>query len=463
MDGEVKKKWLLGALVLIVLIGAFLRTYHFHDWLTMRDDQARDATLVSQVVKGELPWPEMGPFMSYSGAGDHSEENSFHLGPMYYYFQIISAKLFGNFPDKLAYPDAFFGILAIPLLYFFLRECFRRNISLGVTGLFAFSAYFIQYSRFAWNTNLIPFFVLLFLFASQKFLMECREDRWKWALVLGAAIGIGIQLHVILLAIFFLCALGIAVVSLKKDLGMWKQWMLIVIVAGMLNVTQITSEIATHFDNTRHLFGSASHRGSTGLDKVTSLLWNDIDCHIEANAYFLTSYGGDNCGHDFLGTSAYIGKHARYDTFADVFSVFERILFVLFAFGGYALLVKRSRHETDERKRYFLYLVSFYSVITFLVMFPLSVTKIDDFRYFLPMFFIPFVLLGLIMDAFFARYPRASWYIFGIFFALLLFTNGSALLQDQIQPLLMKDQTCASHFTTLGELEPVATYIASQE
>ncbi len=462
MESEMRKQWWSVALVLVVLIGAFFRTYHFHDWLIMRDDQARDATLVSQVVRGESPWPEMGPFMSYSGDGDHSEEHSFHLGPIYYYFQIISAKLFGNFPDKLAYPDVFFGILAIPLLYFFLREYFRRDISLGITGVFALSAYFIQYSRFAWNTNLIPFFVLLFLFASHKFLTTGKESRWRWALAFGAAIGIGVQLHVILLAIFLLCAIGIAVVSFKRDVRTWKEWILIVLVIGVFNATQIRTELSTNFENTGHLFGSAGHRGSTGIGKATSLLWNDIDCHIEANAYFLTSYGGDNCGHDYLKLSTYVGGSAHSDTFDGFFSIGIRIIFIIFSAWGYFLLGRQGWHETENRRRSFLRLIFFYSVITFLVMLPLSVTKIDDFRYFLPMFFVPFVFLGLIADFLFRKYPRGSCWVFGMFALFLLFTNGSTV-SDDVTLLLAKDRTCATHFTTLGELEPVADALASQE
>jgi 4-amino-4-deoxy-L-arabinose transferase-like glycosyltransferase len=123
--------------------------------------------------------------MSYSGNSNHSEEDSFHLGPIYYYFQIISAKIFGSSPDKLAYPDLFFAILSIPLFYLFSRISFSKNISLGLTGLYAVSAYFIEYSRFAWNTNLIPFFVLLLLVSLYKFLEKNEKTGWIWVLSLG--------------------------------------------------------------------------------------------------------------------------------------------------------------------------------------------------------------------------------------------------------------------------------------
>ena len=132
-------------LAVIILVGIFLRAYNFHDWLEFRNDQSRDAFLVRDVIDGNLAWPLLGPKMSFTGTLYNSDEaNAFHLGPMYYYFQIISAKIFGDYPDKLAYPDLLFSILSIPLLYFFLNIYFSRKLSLSLTGLYAISDYFIH-------------------------------------------------------------------------------------------------------------------------------------------------------------------------------------------------------------------------------------------------------------------------------------------------------------------------------
>ena len=87
-------------LLLITVLGFFLRTYNFHDWLRFNMDQGRDATLISAVIDKDIALPLIGP---RAGGTD------FHLGPMSYYFQIISAKVFGNYPDKMAYPDLFFS------------------------------------------------------------------------------------------------------------------------------------------------------------------------------------------------------------------------------------------------------------------------------------------------------------------------------------------------------------------
>jgi hypothetical protein len=114
-----KQTWILLA---IILLGTFLRAYNLNDWLDFGDDQVHDAILVEAVVRGETAWPLLGPDMSKSGNGStegSSRENRFHIGPVYYYFQILSAKMFGTEPYRLAYPDLLFSILSIPLFFIF--------------------------------------------------------------------------------------------------------------------------------------------------------------------------------------------------------------------------------------------------------------------------------------------------------------------------------------------------------
>ena len=147
-------------LIGIILVGIFLRTYRFHDWLEFKGDQARDASLVQDVVAGNAEWPLTGPFMSNSAA---NKDETFHIGPLYYYFQIVSAQVFGNIPESLAYPDVLFSILSLPLFYLFFRKYLDQKLSLGVTFLYVVSFFFVMHSRFAWNSNLIPCFTLVAL------------------------------------------------------------------------------------------------------------------------------------------------------------------------------------------------------------------------------------------------------------------------------------------------------------
>src|SRR3989339_797357 len=145
-----------GILLAIILVGIFLRTYNFHDFLRFNADQSRDAAVINNALEGKEALPLLGP---KAGGTD------FRLGPAFYYFNYASGLVFGGNPDKLAYPDLLFSILAIPLFYVFSRRYFGKNISLAVAFLFAISLFTVRYSRFSWNPNSTPFFTMLFLYA----------------------------------------------------------------------------------------------------------------------------------------------------------------------------------------------------------------------------------------------------------------------------------------------------------
>src|SRR5476651_1620359 len=81
--------WILAA---IILVGVFLRTYRFHDWLYFYPDQARDLMIVKDYLAGKIPLPLLGFIAAIT---------KFQLGAMYYYFQITSGRIFGTFPQTM--------------------------------------------------------------------------------------------------------------------------------------------------------------------------------------------------------------------------------------------------------------------------------------------------------------------------------------------------------------------------
>ena len=105
--------------VLILIVGIFLRTYNFHNWLRFNADQGRDSEVISRVVEENSAWPLLGP-----KAGG----TEFKLGPAFYYFEIVSAKIFGDYPDKMAYPDLLTSVLSIGLL-FLSTNCVPETLS----------------------------------------------------------------------------------------------------------------------------------------------------------------------------------------------------------------------------------------------------------------------------------------------------------------------------------------------
>jgi len=145
------------AFFLALAAGIFFRTYHFSDWLHFELDQARDAGLVSEAAEGGISeLPLLGP---------RAQGTFLRLGPAFYYLSYLSAKIFGNSPAGIARGIWTLSILALPLLYLYLRRYFNEKITLALAALASVSVFLVVYSRFAWNPNALVFFVPLSFYA----------------------------------------------------------------------------------------------------------------------------------------------------------------------------------------------------------------------------------------------------------------------------------------------------------
>src|SRR3989339_1713582 len=185
----IKRNKIIILLFLIIIFGAFLRLYRFDDLTRFNTDQVRDAEVVDKMLSGE-EFPLLGP-----KAGG----TLFKLGPAFYYFQAFSGFVFGATPATMVLFVMLLAVASIPLLFYFLRYYFSAHISLWLVFIYAFSFYVIKYSRFGWNPNIIPFFFILFLLSLLKIIESKDEKFGLWHLWLAISLGIGIQLHTLLL------------------------------------------------------------------------------------------------------------------------------------------------------------------------------------------------------------------------------------------------------------------------
>ena len=255
-----KQRFLWVLLAVVVLVGIGFRTYRFHDFLRFNADQSRDATLTSEVLAGTVEWPLLGP-----KAGG----TEFRLGSIFYSFQIVSARIFGDTPDSLAYPDLCTSLLAILLLYLLLRKYFDTKTVLGLVAVFAVSYYAVKYSRFAWNPNSTPFWSLLFLYALHEVTAPGGRRRWAlWSGVLGVAIGVGVELHTLLLALLpTMCVIvfGYALWRQRDHrFRLWQSLAVAVVVALLVNTPQIVAEYQTGGANVKAFFAGAGNKQAKG-------------------------------------------------------------------------------------------------------------------------------------------------------------------------------------------------------
>ncbi|MFA6973557.1 MAG: glycosyltransferase family 39 protein [Parcubacteria group bacterium] len=383
--------WILLA---IVLVGIFLRTYNFHDWLRFSMDQSRDALIISNAVEGKEKLPLLGPL-----AGG----TFFHLGPAYYQFSFLSAKIFGNYPDKMAYPSLFFSILAIPLLYLFLREYFNKNISLAVTAVMSVSYFFVANSRFSSNPNLTPFFVLLFLYALLRILNDPNKNFWRWSILAGLSLGVGVQLHTTLLVIMPIFTVILFFYLAKKSGMTYLKYLLAIFaVALLINTSQVVNEFQTGWGNTKNFFDGISKKGEGG-SVATKNAVTAVICQAKANAHLTFSLPvTEECskGVDVSlksGAKEVYGeikaKNLRKATYA-----LNLVLLFSFSLIGYILLVAGYRKEKEQKTKNFLGLIGFFNLVAIIFLVPVAASI--SVNYFIIIFFVPLVFFGLILKFF---------------------------------------------------------------
>lgn len=243
-----KIKW--GIIIGLILFGAFLRAYHFSDWLHFELDQSRDAIVLNRALSegpGELTL--LGP----KAAG-----TLLRLGPAFYYLQYLGGLVFGNTPQGIAYPTMIFSILTIPLIYVFLRRIFDRRISLGMSAIATVSLFLVVYGRFAWNPNSIPFFVLLTFYGLLRAVDNDEKYKISWFFVSVASMTIATQLH-------FLVFLGLPLtvilfIILKRPELKLKAWLGAIFIIIFLYVPVILNEIKTHGANSAQFFKTVTEK-----------------------------------------------------------------------------------------------------------------------------------------------------------------------------------------------------------
>ena len=211
------KKILFAISFLIIILGAILvRTYHYNEWLFFKWDQARDAILLSSAIKdGPGRLPLLGPRATKIG------DDYLRLGPAYYYVQYLTGVIFNSTdPVIFAYSDLFFSIASILLLFLFLRVYFTQGISLLATMMYSFSFLVVQYSRFSWNPNSVPFFTLLTFYGLLRFsIAKTSRARLGWLSLWALGFAIASQYH--FFAFFVLT--GVSLLFLKYYFLWWKK------------------------------------------------------------------------------------------------------------------------------------------------------------------------------------------------------------------------------------------------
>src|SRR3989344_8784096 len=171
------KNALLVVAVTIIMFSGWIRFAQFASYnFPFTTDQARDMLDLRNIVVGINP-TLVGPTTSINGV---------FLGPSYYYFNVIPFSLGQGDPSYLVYWNILFYLIAAFLL---LCLHIRKEVGFGFFAsiLFITAPGYFQATRYFWNSNSMPYFVVVYFISLYFFL---RNPSLKKALCLGLISGI---------------------------------------------------------------------------------------------------------------------------------------------------------------------------------------------------------------------------------------------------------------------------------
>lgn len=396
------------ALLVILGLGFSLRSLHFDSWLHFELDQARDARVVDRALQGgAADLPLLGP----KAAGTY-----LRLPPTYYYFQYISALIFGGTPAGMATFVLLASTAAILFFYLLARRFFAPGWAIGLTLVFAVSPFFVMYGRFAWNPNGVPFFVLAGWYALLRAVDEREELVNRRFLFVAALVSLALSTHFHFLAFLTIppaVLLFLLWVRPHFSLSVW-------FLAGVLVLTTFTpvilNEIETGGANAREFLKAVTEKSDTdGNHVLLEKILRNVSEHALHALVITTGYEGG-------AIPAFIveGGRLRWNC-PDRCDEGKAVGLTALVTLGIAVLMlcQRLFSETDSRKRAFLISLLLWLALPGAV-FTLLAYSISP-RFFLisgPAFIL---LLGLLLHELSQRIPRplAIGSVAGIFVFLV--------------------------------------------
>ncbi|MEZ4658203.1 MAG: glycosyltransferase family 39 protein [Caldilineaceae bacterium] len=188
------RRWLVGALLVILAVGAFMRLYRFGDlpFGTWYDEAA--AGLLAQRMMNDSAWRPVFP-------------GSINVTAHYIYLIYTSFELFGMSTQAVRAVSVLMGLAAVPAAYLLGRELYGRTLGLGFALVVAVARWHVNFSRIGMYNIATPLFELL---AAGFLLRGIRRNRFMDFGLAGLALGLGLcfypafQLFVAALGFFVL-------------------------------------------------------------------------------------------------------------------------------------------------------------------------------------------------------------------------------------------------------------------
>ena len=272
-----------------------------------------------------------------------------------------------------------------------MRRFFPDWLSVLLTLVFAVSEYFVMYGRFAWNPNMLPFFLLLGMYGLLRAVGGEVRHPGRWFAVSVFAFTLATQLHFLaflaiptFLAIFFLLRRP------KFSLRAWGAALGIVIIGYL---PMLLNEWASGGANTKEFFDAITEKSTKEDHVFLEKFIRNITEHTLAGLVIMTGFEGGT----LPSVKTVSGLVITCQTKCDIGKPYGLIAASVFGLAVFAFGFLYLR-EKERRKKDFLLAVGLWLIVTFGLFTPLAYGVAP--RFFLlsgPFFFVLLGCLGLIV------------------------------------------------------------------
>lgn len=346
------KKLYIFLLIFIFALGIFLRSYNFGSWLHFELDQSRDARVISSATENG---PENLPLLGPRAGGTY-----LRLGPVFYYFEYLSALIFGNTPSGMAMGNLIFSIASILVFYFFCREYFSKKISVLLMAIFSVSLFLVMYSRFAWNPNSLIFFELLAFYSLLKAVNHEEKRKGAWLFVFSLSLAIATQLH--FLALLSFPIIGLIVLLIKRPKIPVRFWIASASVFVILYLPVFLNEIKTGGENAEEFAKAISGKSNKEEHSIINSLIRNYQENSIANLLILSgSEKGESLRIDKTSLKT---RSLICDEDCNENLPYTIVALIIFS-GGIIILAKKVVFIKKSHNKDFVLLVTIWFIVSF--------------------------------------------------------------------------------------------------
>lgn len=229
-------------LIIIWLLGLFLRTFDQSSRLGFYYDQGRDAQIAADILAG-INFPAIGPTTGMS---------NIYLGPFWYYLITPAYWISRGHPAMAAAFLSLLESLTIIAIFLITKKYAGSKAAFVSALIWAFSYYLIRSSRWFSNPTPLPLLVILINYFLLKFI---ETTQTKYFICLSVLLGLSLQLE-FASAVFFIPVIAIYLLIYLKIFTkkFFFQFLISIFFFLLLLVPQLLFDIKNNFIITRGFF-----------------------------------------------------------------------------------------------------------------------------------------------------------------------------------------------------------------